>query len=144
MQDEHEKKKLAGVLSYITHLVKFKNLARQFKKLMQISNPDVFAKYHEIPIIFYQKFFKMFVDTERVKLSPEKNDLLISYVLVLTLFADGFETEITDIAKDLQVSSTSLRPYYLELGCKIRKSLSMKLAVPLQLPEQRVRKRQRR
>ncbi|KAK9092369.1 hypothetical protein Syun_027280 [Stephania yunnanensis] len=53
------------------------------------------------------------------KPSVEKTNLLVSYVLVLTLFADGFRTDPSDIARDLRMRTLSIREHYKNLGCKI-------------------------
>ncbi|KAJ8558089.1 hypothetical protein K7X08_004855 [Anisodus acutangulus] len=106
-KDENEKKRLAGILSFITHLVKFKD-----KHSMDgVSS----SKHHKIPVILFQKFSSMFAIADSKRLPDEKRDLLISYVLVLTLFADDFHT---DIDKDLRMSAVTLWPHYEYLGCK--------------------------
>lgn len=103
------------------------------------------AKRHSFPSILRNKFSTMFADPEAKRMSTDKLELLISYVLVLTLYADEFETDYSDIAKDLRVSSLTLRPRFERLGCKIirRKNLSLAtLPIPLQFPQ--VRRKRRR
>ncbi|XP_058108766.1 uncharacterized protein LOC131251822 isoform X1 [Magnolia sinica] len=138
--DEDEKKKLACIFSYITLLIRFRNLSKNHKKSLPVV-PNTSA-YHKIPIALFDKFIRMFADTEADRLPKEKGDLLISYILVLTLYADGFLTDITDIAKDLKMAPSYLRPYYVHLGCKcpagahsLKKSVVVALRVPLQLPK---------
>ncbi|KAL3814041.1 hypothetical protein ACJIZ3_015309 [Penstemon smallii] len=118
---------LAGILSYISHLIKFKD-RNSFDGLSS-------AKRHKFPSILYQKFTFMFGDTRNKKRIPdEKQKLLISYVLVLSLFADDFQTDISDIAKDLRMDSSTLRVHYGYLGCKfvrINQAWMVTLPVPL-------------
>ncbi|KAF5731252.1 DNA-directed RNA polymerase I subunit rpa49-like [Tripterygium wilfordii] len=80
-KDDVKKKTLCCILSYITHLIKFKDL----HSLDGYSS----GKNHRFPSILRQKFSATF-DPQSKRLSTEKNDLLISYVLVLTRFAVGF------------------------------------------------------
>ncbi|OVA10366.1 RNA polymerase I associated factor [Macleaya cordata] len=141
IEDEVEKKTLACIYSYITHLIKFKD-----KKSLDYSAS---AKSHRIPDILYKKFLRMFhdqFDHGRIEPSLEKKDLLISYVLVLTLIADGFKTDPSDIAKDLRMTSMSLRQYYLNLGCKLArvdKLLQVTLPLPLVFPKAKFERRKR-
>lgn len=139
MEDDPEKKRLACVFSYITHLLKFKD--------KHSSEGSSSAKYHKIPSILQQKFSTMFaVSDMKWRLPDEKTDLLISYVLVLALIADDFRTDPSDIARDLRMTSIALRPHFEHLGCKLVRegqSLWATLPVPLQFPKRRL-KRQRR
>ncbi|KAK9149236.1 hypothetical protein Scep_007993 [Stephania cephalantha] len=148
IQNELQKKKLACVLSYIAQLVKFKDK-------QSIDHADS-AKNFSIPEILYKKFVNLFTDSSsqqnrftdfrRHNLSVEKTNLLVSYVLVLTLFADGFRTDPSDIARDLRMGTLSIREHYKNLGCKIEwqdKVSFMTLPVPLQFPRPRPKKRQR-
>ncbi|MCD9637513.1 hypothetical protein HAX54_020846 [Datura stramonium] len=137
IQDEDEKKRLAGIFSFITHLVKFKD-----KHSMDgVSS----AKHHKIPGILFQKFSSMFAVSDSKRLPDEKKNLLINYVLVLTLFADDFRSDPSDIAKDLRINAVALRPHYEYLGCKLVREKNVLLAtlpVPLKFPDPR-RKRRR-
>lgn len=136
LQDEGWKQTLACIFSYITHLIKFKD-----KHSMDGFSS---AKHHKIPSILSLKFSDMFVDSDSKRLSDEKRDLVISYILVLTLFADDFKTDPADIARDLRMSSIKLRPHFEHLGCKLVRegTLSMvKLALPLKFPMLRRRRR---
>ncbi|XP_050234293.1 DNA-directed RNA polymerase I subunit rpa49 [Mercurialis annua] len=134
IQDEVERKTHSRIFSYITHLLKFKDLH-------SIDGASS-ARKHRFPTILKQKFTGMFTPDGK-RLPAEKIDLLISYVLVLTLYADNFRTDPTDIAKDLRVSAVMLRVHFQNLGCKIvrEKKLSWAtLPVPLQFPVQRHRR----
>nr|XP_004305732.2 PREDICTED: DNA-directed RNA polymerase I subunit rpa49-like [Fragaria vesca subsp. vesca] len=137
IEDEDKRNKLSCIFSYITHLVKFKDL----------HSMDGFssAKGHRFPSMIKDKFSTMF-DAVSKRLSTEKNNLLISYVLVLTLFADEFQTSMTDIAKDLRMSNATLRTHYETLGCKVSKKndvSTVTLPVPLQFPTVRRKRRNR-
>ncbi|KAF6175007.1 hypothetical protein GIB67_026495 [Kingdonia uniflora] len=135
--DYYEKKKLACILSFMNHLIKFKE-----QKSMDKSAP---AKHHKIPSILAKRFRTVFVeDSQKIELSGEKRNLLISYVLVLTLLADNFSTDITDIARDLKMSNVSLRDHYKNLGCKLSregKLMLVTLPVPLQFPKPKMSRR---
>ncbi|XP_010062676.2 DNA-directed RNA polymerase I subunit rpa49 [Eucalyptus grandis] len=135
-QDEMEKETLGCILSYINHLIKFKD--------QHSADGASSSKNHKTPSILRQKFSTMFSNAESKWLPSEKIDLLISYVLVLTLFADDFRTDPTDIAKDLRMSSVTIRQHFEHLGCKFSREknvLYAKLPVPLKFPELRRRRR---
>uniref|UniRef100_A0A7N0RIN6 DNA-directed RNA polymerase I subunit rpa49 n=1 Tax=Kalanchoe fedtschenkoi TaxID=63787 RepID=A0A7N0RIN6_KALFE len=138
IQDDAERMKMACIFSYITHLIKFKD---------QHSADASSAKRHHIPSIVKQKLSTMFSTPEIHTLTREKISFLISHVLVLTLFADDFRTDITDIAKDLKMSSIVLRDHVQHLGCKFvrdgNKASLATLPIPLQFPDQGKRKRRR-
>lgn len=103
------------------------------------------AKHHKIPGILKQKFSSMFsLDSNSRRLPEEKKDLLISYVLVLTLYADDFLTDPSDIAKDLRMSALKLRTHFEHLGCKLvsRNKVTMAtLTAPLNFPRLRPKRR---
>lgn len=132
------------MLSYITHLQSFwERLSSSGRKSKHHSKP---ADHSKIPRITYQRLQRMFVDPESHLLSTQKNELLIGYILVLTLFVDNFKTDPTDVARDLKMTIQTLRPYYQQLGCKIsRENFSeqslVTLPAPLKFPELRRRRR---
>ncbi|VFQ61443.1 unnamed protein product [Cuscuta campestris] len=138
IKSEEERRKLAGIFSYITHLIKFKD-----KHSM-----DGFqsAKNHRFPKMLFQKFSSMFCVPESKRLPNEKVDLLISYVLVLTLYADNFRSNPSDIAKDLRTITGHLRPRLELLGCNFvrdeKRGHLATLSVPLTFPTVK-RKRKR-
>ncbi|CAM8957475.1 unnamed protein product [Rhodiola kirilowii] len=137
IQDDAERIKIACILSYITHLIKFKD---------QHSADASSAKNHHIPGIIRQKLATMFSTPEMRTLCQEKISLLISYVLVLTLFVDDFRSDLADIANDLRMSSIVLRDHVHHLGGKFvrdNKAALATLPVPLQFPDQGKRKRKR-
>ncbi|XVE55476.1 hypothetical protein DITRI_Ditri03aG0161800 [Diplodiscus trichospermus] len=129
IEDEKERRKLSGIFSFITHLVKFKDMFSM--------DHAASAKKHKIPSIISQRFSTMFTDPGCKILSDDKIYHLISYVLVLSLHADGFKTDPSDIAKDLRISVVSLRPHFWNLGCKFSRennALYVILPVPLKFP----------
>ncbi|KAL2899635.1 DNA-directed RNA polymerase I subunit rpa49 [Bienertia sinuspersici] len=136
-KDEAEKGRLAGIMSYISHLITFKN---------RYSLDGFSSSQHQnIPSILFNEFTSRFLDVEKNRLSNEKIGSLISYVLVLTLFIDEFQTDFTDIAKDLKMSAFSLRPYFENLGCQFKRRNNAYLAhlpVPLKFPT--IRRKRRR
>ncbi|GJS00475.1 mammalian uncoordinated homology 13 protein [Tanacetum coccineum] len=83
-KDEKERENLACIYSYIDHLIEFKDKRSGFSS----------AKHHKLPNILTQKFNDMFANTVSERLADDKRDLLINYVLVLTLFVDDFKTII--------------------------------------------------
>ncbi|XP_057514521.1 DNA-directed RNA polymerase I subunit rpa49 [Actinidia eriantha] len=135
IEDEVEKKTLACVFSYINHLIKFKD---------RNSFGGSSATFHKMPSILSQKFSTMFADSDAKWLADDKTDLLISYVLVLTLIADGFRSDPSDIARDLKMTAITIRPHYEHLGCKLVRDgrvLLATLPVPLQFPRLRGKRR---
>ncbi|XP_050382457.1 uncharacterized protein LOC126799319 [Argentina anserina] len=135
IEDEDKKNKLSCIFSYITHLIKFKDLHSM--------DGYTSAKGHRFPPIIKDKFSTMF-DAVSKRLSTEKNNLLISYVLVLTLFADEFQTSMTDIGKDLRMTNATIRTHYETLGCKVSKKndvSTVTLPVPLKFPTARLKRR---
>ncbi|GAB2269195.1 hypothetical protein Dimus_004124 [Dionaea muscipula] len=126
IKDEPEKKRLAGILSYITHLIKFKD---QYSVDGHSS-----SRSHRLPGILSEKFSAMFFDSEKRRLSGSKITLLTSYVLVLTMHFDEFKTDPSDIAKDLRTTILSLRKDFDNLGCKFARENNVSVAtlpVPL-------------
>ncbi|KAG9156381.1 hypothetical protein Leryth_009230 [Lithospermum erythrorhizon] len=139
IKDDNEKRKLAGIFSFITHLIRFKD-THEMDSVRSVA-------HHKIPRILFHRFLSMFVDSESKQLSDEKKELLIGYVLVLTLFVDDFRTELTDIAKDLRKTTINLRLYYESLGCKLVREKQLLLAtlpLPLRFASPTRRKRMRR
>ncbi|XP_065867132.1 DNA-directed RNA polymerase I subunit rpa49 [Euphorbia lathyris] len=135
IQNEEEKQTTSCIFSFINHLIKFKDL--------HSFDGGSAAKNHRFPNILKQRFSQLFDSVSR-RLTVEKIDLLISYVLVLTLYADDFKTDPTDIAKDLKISPVNLRMHFENLGCKLvreNKVLLATLPVPLKFPTLRRRRR---
>lgn len=71
------KTKTVLILSFLTHLIEFKD--------QHFMNVVSFAKGHKIPSILFQKFSIMFSPISE-RYSVEKNDLLLRFVLLLTLY----------------------------------------------------------
>ncbi|KAL6211210.1 hypothetical protein ACLB2K_016437 [Fragaria x ananassa] len=115
--DEDKKNKLTCIFSYIMHLIKFNDLHSKERHGHGIpSEKASSAKAHRFPGIIRDKFASMF-DAVSGSLSTKKRNLLISYVLVLTLFADEFQTSLTDKASDLRMKSPDLRKHYEAARC---------------------------
>lgn len=132
-----EKETIGCILSYIAHLIKFKDQ-------LSADGSSSAKKKHSTPSILRQRFSTMFNEAESKFLSAEKIDLLVSYVLVLCLFVDDFKTDPTDIAKDLRMSSVKLREHFLNLGCTFSRqkgTLYAILPAPLKFPEAARRRR---
>ncbi|KAK1363295.1 DNA-directed RNA polymerase I subunit rpa49 [Heracleum sosnowskyi] len=137
IKDEYEKSKVAAVLQYITHLIKYKN-KHSGDRNKSVNN-------HKFPSILEAKLRTMF-ELNSGRLSAEKRNLLISHVLVLTLYVDGYRSDTSDIARDLKMSPVELRTHYGNLGCKflLKKSASFAtLTVPLKLKELRGKKKRK-
>ncbi|CAL1399765.1 unnamed protein product [Linum trigynum] len=137
VQDDEERRTLSGILCYITHLIKYKDL-----RSMDTAES---AKSHRFPEVVRDKFRDMF-DSEQKSLTGDKMNLLISYVIVLTLHFDGFQTETADITKDLRQNPIAMRTHFENLGCKsatVKKVRVMTLPVPIQFPVARRKRRGR-
>ncbi|KAI3984490.1 hypothetical protein MKX01_033983 [Papaver californicum] len=140
--DETERQSLGVILLYMTHLINFKD--------QQSVDHRASAKDHRIPEMLFQNFNNKFKDADEGKkkreVSGPKNDLLISHVLVLSLIVDAFNSDPTDIAQDLRMTTLKLRPHYLNLGVKLvgggrGKVAQATLPVPLDFPSQEHRRR---
>ncbi|KAL1533412.1 DNA-directed RNA polymerase I subunit RPA49-like [Salvia divinorum] len=137
IKDESSRRRMAGILSYITHLVRFKDRHSMDGVLS--------AKLHKLPSILSQKFSTMFASTTEKRLPQDKLDLLISYVLVLSLFADDFRSDPSDIARDLRMNPLTLRTHYESLGCKfVRENLSLVATLPVPLTFQTIKIKRKR
>lgn len=115
---------MAAVLSYMTHLIKFrdKHSMDHFKT----------AKYHKFPGRLMQRFTSMFDATHERRIPDNKLVLLINYIVVLSLIVDDFSSDPADIAKDLHMKVTDIRTHYGYLGCKMKGTCST-LPLPLKL-----------
>uniref|UniRef100_A0A0D6QTE5 DNA-directed RNA polymerase I subunit rpa49 n=1 Tax=Araucaria cunninghamii TaxID=56994 RepID=A0A0D6QTE5_ARACU len=139
-----QRNRLACVFSYITHLLNFKGMpVFAIKRLVKAKatlehDKDGKGTAHltessKIPGVTLAKFLKLFSDSKG-DTPREKKDLLISYILVLTLIADNFETDTADIAKDLKMIMHDVVSRYKELGCQTKKSgASYRVTLPLPL-----------
>ncbi|PIA49292.1 hypothetical protein AQUCO_01300267v1 [Aquilegia coerulea] len=130
IKDKEERKKLACIFSYITFLIAFKD-----QQLLDSTSTK--TKKDRIPYNIFARLLTMFADDDKYNPSVQKRDLLISYVLVLALIVDGYHTNISDIARDLKMTTLSLKEYYLNLGCKVKledESVICTLSVPLEFP----------
>ncbi|KAL0322177.1 UNVERIFIED_CONTAM: hypothetical protein Scaly_2514100 [Sesamum calycinum] len=134
--DESKKRRFVGILSYITHLIKFKD--------RHSMDGVTSAKRHKLPSILSQKFSSLFGATNDTRIPDDKLKLLISYILVLSLFADDFRSDPLDIAKDLRMNPITLRPHYEYLGCKFVRDNQVLLAtLPVPLEFQTIKRKRR-
>lgn len=128
---------MGGILSYITHLIRFKDR----HSMDGVSS----AKRHKLPSILSQKFATLFAPTEEKRMAGDKLNLLISYILVLSLFADDFRSDPSDIARDLRMNPVTLRTHYEFLGCKfVRENKMLVATLPLPLEFQTNKRKRRR
>ncbi|KAL4179717.1 hypothetical protein AMTRI_Chr13g88690 [Amborella trichopoda] len=150
VHDIEEKKKLACIFSYITHLLEFLALQTENELLRRLlkaqsqaiydlgeEGKKIFGAGFRIPGMVLVNFLNTFFADRKEKFTKEKNDMVISYILVLTLFADGFTTDPSDICKDLKMKLPTLRKSYLELGCKLSTAKTgsiVTLPAPLKFP----------
>ncbi|KAM3292464.1 hypothetical protein ACQJBY_036326 [Aegilops geniculata] len=143
-----DQERLAWILSYITHLLSL--LARNSSMSKQKrKEKDQTIRGPMIPQAVHRKLLLMFMEPGSSSLSTEKHELLVNYILVLTLFADDFRSEPTDICVDLKMNRQMLKPYYDQLGCKsvstgAFKPFFMTLPAPLKFPQQVTRRRRRK
>ncbi|XP_051134785.1 uncharacterized protein LOC127253994 [Andrographis paniculata] len=137
VEDESKRMQVASILSYMTHLIKF----RDKHSMDGVSS----AKGHKMPSLLYQKFASMFNVTSKSRIPEDKQKLLISYILVLTLFIDDFKTEPSDIAKDLRMDTLTVRTHYEYLGCKFMRHNQVFMAtLPVPLQFQTLKRKRRR
>ncbi|GER52365.1 DNA-directed RNA polymerase I subunit rpa49 [Striga asiatica] len=137
IKDESKRKRTACILSYITHLIKYKDR----HSMDGVSS----AKHHNLPSILAQKFSSLFGTTKHNTIPQDRLKLLISYILVLTLFVDDFLSDPTDIAKDLRMNPVALRPHYEYLGCKfVRENQVLLATLPVPLEFQTLKRKKRR
>ncbi|EOA30600.1 hypothetical protein CARUB_v10013731mg [Capsella rubella] len=135
IKDDMEKQRVSGTLTFLTHLIKFKD-----RNSMNFAS----AKDHRIPDIIRRKFMGMFMDPESDRMPVDKTQLLVSYALVLALHVDNFKTDPEDIAKDLRMSTVALRTHFENLGCKVSKEKTTTFATlptPLNFPQIRRRRK---
>ncbi|KAF0894929.1 hypothetical protein E2562_004929 [Oryza meyeriana var. granulata] len=142
-----EKERLAWILSYITHLLTLRarnsSMSRWHRKENQATGRPM------IPQSVYRKLLLMFTEQGSSAMSTEKQELLINYILILTLYADNFRSDPKDICEDLKMTRQMIKPYYAQLGCKSASagalnSTVMTLPTPLKFPKEVARRKRRR
>ncbi|XP_010488984.1 PREDICTED: DNA-directed RNA polymerase I subunit rpa49 [Camelina sativa] len=137
---DSEKKMLSAALSLLTYLVKFKDM----NSTVGLDS----ANGHEFPGIIRQKCFSLFKDPfpRTNEITVDKTNLLISYVLVLSLHVDNFKTDPEDIAQDLRMSAIDLRKHLVSLGCKLsweKSTLVATLPTPLKFSDSKLKTKRR-
>lgn len=141
-----DQERLASILSYITHLLSLLARNSSMSKHKR-KEKDQASRGPMIPEAVHRRMLLMFIEPGSSALSSEKHELLINYILVLTLFADDFRSEMSDICADLKMTQQMLKPYYDQLGCKYVtvsfKPSVITLPAPLKFPSEVARKRKR-
>lgn len=126
------------ILSYMRHLLAFYNLPRHVIRSIvdpvgshgdrKSSKAIDLRSYANIPNAVVAKILKLFTtvnqgaasESEARIQTAEKRNLLISYILVLGLMIDNFRADPYDLAVELKMSISDLKPHYMELGCKFK------------------------
>ncbi|WVZ50415.1 hypothetical protein U9M48_001668 [Paspalum notatum var. saurae] len=145
-----DKERLAWILSYIQHLLSlFARNGFMSNRQRKDRKENLTNCGPTTPQAVYRRLLLMFTESGGSTMSTEKKDLLINYILVLTLFADDFKSDPTDICADLKMTRQMIKPYYDQLGCKSLsagafKSTFMTLPAPLKFPQEVTRKKRRR
>ncbi|KAF8673362.1 hypothetical protein HU200_048922 [Digitaria exilis] len=146
-----DKERLAWILSYIQHLLSlYERNGSMSKRHNRKDRKDSQVKHGPgTPQAVYRNLLITFTEPGSSAMSSEKNELMINYILVLTLFADDFRSDPNDICADLKMSRQMLKPYYDQLGCKsvsegAFKSSFMTLPAPLKFPQDVTRRKRRR
>ncbi|KAL6654186.1 hypothetical protein ACP70R_007651 [Stipagrostis hirtigluma subsp. patula] len=145
-----DKERLAWILSYITHLLSLLARNSYMAKRHKKDRKENQANHGPAtPQAVYRQLLLMFTEPGSSALSTEKTELLINYILVLTLFADDFRSDPTDICADLKMTPQMLKPYFDQLGCKSVSTGAFKptvriLPAPLKFPQEVARRRRRR
>ncbi|TVU24155.1 hypothetical protein EJB05_26556 [Eragrostis curvula] len=142
-----DKERFAWILSYITHLLTL--LARNSSMSKRHRKDNQATKAPAVPQAVYRKLLVMFTEEGSSALSTEKHELLVNYILVLSLFADDFRSDPTDISADLKMTRQMIKPYYEQLGCKVVtagafKPTFMTLPAPLKFPKEITRRKRQR
>ncbi|CAI9766141.1 unnamed protein product [Fraxinus pennsylvanica] len=113
--------KLQGVLGQKRHPAASPNLSTIEFVNWKTSRPKFPSiSSQKFPSISSQKFSPLFATPNDSRIPDEKKNLLISYLLVLTMFVDDFKSDPSDIAEDLRMTPVALRTHYENLGCKFR------------------------
>eukprot|EP00249_Psilotum_nudum_P011723 c23346_g1_i1 orf=74-1456(+) len=166
-QNDERNTMRAIILSYIRHLLAFYHLPRHcikhivdpvsFHEEIDNSKAIDLRAHLNIPHAVAVKILKCFTSSCRDVMSgnmevrtqtADNRNLLISYILVLGLMIDGFQVDPYDLAVELKVAVSKLKPYYLMLGCKyikqektgmldqkgLPKAYKVVLHVPLEFP----------
>ncbi|CAL4979673.1 unnamed protein product [Urochloa decumbens] len=144
-----DKERLAWILSYIQHLLSLYERNGAMSRRNRNRKENKANHGPGTPQAVYRNLLLTFTEQGSSSMSSEKNELLINYILVLTLFADDFRSDPKDISADLKMTRQMLKPYYDQLGCKsvssgAFKSTFMTLPAPLKFPQDVTRRKRRR
>ncbi|KAH9536462.1 hypothetical protein CY35_16G000700 [Sphagnum magellanicum] len=138
--DKEGNKKRAHILVYLRHLLAFNNASASLIRKAAadpLGNPGLsghgkpvdLADELSIPGVVVARFLKQFTSEtfstdDRFggrQRGKDHRDLLVSYVLVLGLAVDDFQTDPFDLAVELKMTLSEIRPHYRELGCKFER-----------------------
>ncbi|CAN6373028.1 unnamed protein product [Urochloa humidicola] len=144
-----DKERLAWILSYIQHLLSLYERNGAMSKRHRNRKENKANHGPGTPQAVYRNLLMTFTEQGSSSMSSEKNELLINYILVLTLFADDFRSDPKDISADLKMNRQMIKPYYDQLGCKsvssgAFQSTFMTLPAPLKFPQDVTRRKRRR
>ncbi|WMV09637.1 hypothetical protein MTR67_003022 [Solanum verrucosum] len=84
---------------------------------MPVDDPEYLYLHHET--IKAKWLITLNIREYSKRRGEEKETLLINYVLVLTLFADDYRSDPSDIANHLKINVVALWPFYEYLCCKL-------------------------
>ncbi|OEL24277.1 hypothetical protein BAE44_0014701 [Dichanthelium oligosanthes] len=143
-----DKERLAWILSYIQHLLSLLARNGTMSRRHKDRRENQSNRGPVTPQAVYRNLLLTFTEPGSSSMSTEKNELLINYILVLTLFADDFRSDPKDICADLKMTRQMIKPYYDQLGCKsvsagAFKSTFMTLPAPLKFPKDVTRRKRR-
>ncbi|BBN19201.1 DNA-directed RNA polymerase I subunit RPA49 [Marchantia polymorpha subsp. ruderalis] len=127
--DKEGSERRAHILNYIQHLLAFNNAGHSM--IRKAADPwgsggsvDL-TEALGIPGPIVTKFLSIFTSKGSgagpqggAKRNKEHVELTISYVLILGLMADDYQADPFDLASELKMTVSELRPHYEQLGCK--------------------------
>ena len=126
--DKEGNERRAKMLVYLRHLLAFKSAPSAV--LRAGSSADTFHDPSQelgIPGPILSSFLERFTGESggpsnkprgRIK-GKEHQELITNYALVVALAVDDYQTDPYDMAVELKMGISQIRPYYNELGCKI-------------------------
>lgn len=172
--DEEGNTKRAVIMSYIRHLLAFYNLPRPLIKSIvdpvgyrgdyNSSKAIDLRSHSNIPNAVAVKILKLFTTIDRTRdeevriQTVDNRNLLISYILLLGLMLDNYKADPFDLALELKMTISKLKPHYMELGCKyqvlkgkdrperdsLQRLYKVVLRVPLEFPQMTTNTRRRK
>ncbi|CAM6126401.1 unnamed protein product [Calypogeia fissa] len=132
--DNEGNQRRAVILLYIKHLLVFHSAPHSVIKkaadpwsVSTTSNTVNLTESLGIPGPLVAKFLEIFttkgIGSAKASRGCQRNkehvELTISYVLVLGLIMDDFHADPHDLATELKMTVSEIRPHYQQLGCKL-------------------------